>query len=99
MQIGALTTFAVVLLLTPVAGHGNTLPNCDVTSYPLGPGGGRQMRRANLAGCDLSVAVLAGADLRRADLTGAILDGADLDRANLARATLTGASLDTTGLN
>jgi hypothetical protein len=87
MHIGAFVTLAVALLLAPAAGHAKSLPNCDLTSYPLAPAGGRQMKKANLAGCDLSGAMLAGADMRRADLTGAILDEADLSGANLARAT------------
>jgi uncharacterized protein YjbI with pentapeptide repeats len=51
------------------------------------------LRRAKLAGCDLSGVNLAGTDLQDADLSGANLRGADLSgalafRANMSRADL-----------
>lgn len=99
MQLGAVLFSASVILLPPVWYPAGAPVNCDVTSYPLGKSGERVMKKANLAGCDLTDAELDGADLRKADLTGAILDGASLNGANLAKALLPGASLAVTGLN
>jgi hypothetical protein len=62
----------------------------------------QSLKRAGLAGLDLSGANLEGVDFSRADFDGAILDDAKLAGAQLANASLRGASLkraDLTGAN
>lgn len=55
-------------------------------------------RRSNLAGVDLSHAVLSNMDLQEADLSGANLQWALLIKTNLSRAILIGANLSDSGL-
>jgi len=99
MQLWSAVLLVSLVLLLPVSGAAGSPPNCDIESYRLGSNGVRRMKKANLAGCDLTGAMLADADLHSADLTGAILDDADLRRANLSRALLVEASLDGVVLN
>lgn len=59
------------------------------SSYPA-----VDLRRANLAGADLTARTLSGAILRGADLTGSRLEGVDLSGADLTGAILTEANLE-----
>jgi outer membrane protein assembly factor BamB len=66
--------------------------DCNLTHYPVTKAG-RNLKGANLSGCYLPNANLAGASAIGANLSGAYLAGADLSSANFSQATLRGAVL------
>lgn len=66
--------------------------DCDLTHYPLAKGA-RNLKGANLSGCYLPNANLAGANATAANLSGAYLAGANLSSVNFSQANLRGALL------
>jgi outer membrane protein assembly factor BamB len=66
--------------------------DCNLSHYPLVKGA-LNLKNANLSGCYLPRANLAGANATNANLTGTYLDGANLSSANLSQAKLQGATL------
>jgi Pentapeptide repeats (8 copies) len=73
------------------------LKDDSIHSLPATPGpmhAGKRLKKANLKGANLRLAMLAGADLREADLEDADLSGAMLLGANLSRAKLVNANFE-----
>lgn len=70
---------------------------CDLSRYPVGKGT-LNLKSANLSGCYLPGANLAGANATQANLRSAYLPGADLSSANLTQAQLQRAVLTNANL-
>src|SRR6266576_3428391 len=66
--------------------------DCNLSHYPVTKGS-RNLKSANLSGCYLPNASLAGANATSANLSGAYLAGADLSSANFSQANLRGTVL------
>jgi outer membrane protein assembly factor BamB len=66
--------------------------DCNLAHYPVTKGS-RNLKSANLSGCYLPNAALAGANATGANLSGAYLAGANLSSVNLSQANLRGAVL------
>jgi outer membrane protein assembly factor BamB len=66
--------------------------DCNLTHYPVTKGS-RNLKSANMSGCYLPNASLAGANATAANLSGAYLAGADLSSVNFSQANLRGAVL------
>jgi len=66
--------------------------DCNLAHYPVTKGS-RNLKGANLSGCYLPNASLAGANATGANLSGAYLAGADLSSVNFSQASLRGAVL------
>jgi outer membrane protein assembly factor BamB len=72
--------------------------DCNLSHYPVAKGS-RNLKSANLSGCYLLNASLAGANATGANLSRAYLAGADLSSANLSQANLRGAVLTNANLS
>ena len=66
--------------------------DCDLTHYPVTKGS-RNLKGANLSGCYLPNASLAGANATGANFSGVYLSGADLRSVNFSQANLRGSVL------
>jgi outer membrane protein assembly factor BamB len=72
--------------------------DCILAHYPVSKGS-RNLKNANLSGCYLPNANLAGANASGANLSGAYLAGADLSSANLTQTNLRGSFLTNANLS